>query len=793
VVAVTTTDVSGTLTGSSTTNARLTVSGTIGSGDVVFNTFKIDPSASGQSLDITGSGSLSTTAILLAGSRDFTIRNTGGGTGGLTAASGNRFVHVWNPDVTLNVGVSLGSGTQLIKAGDGFVALTGTSSQIGATNYTLNGGTLRASTTNFPNDTGGLRLRGGVLEITGGGTLARTLGTGTAGSVNWSGNATSATSPTDRGSGGFSAFGSAASVNLNGGATLEWNGTTGFVADGYALIFGSTKSDARLTFLNPINLGLPPANQGYTLREIRVIDNANSTGDVTTLAGAITSSAGAGTLVDLLKTGGGTLELTATNTYVGGTFATGGTLRLSGAAGKLASANLNFGGGTVFEIDNSASNVSGRLTDAGGPRLTLGGATLRLVGHSSSASSELFDGLTLNPGASSVTATNTNATVTLGNLTRATAGGTVAFSSTGTINTSASLTSGIIGGFATVGDDWATKSGNAVVAYTGYQTATSPASWAATDNVKIVAAPGAVSANTTIHSLNFAGAHTLAIDADKTLTLTSGGVLASASGTISGGTLTANNSAQGFDLIAVVNGSSTLTVGSVIANNGTDAIGLTKSGTGALVLTATNTYTGRTTVGQGTLAGTGTVGGATTVHRGAAIRGGTPGATGTLTVANSLTLEAGAVLMAEASRTGQDAANASKIDVAGAASILNLNPGTIAGEKIVIEVISNPANPLQAGESYQLTLASVATAGNIRLNGSPLPANSLIAPGSYTLRSSDFADFGNVSLGTDNTGKNLVLAFTPTPVPEPATVLVVAAGSLALGRMARRRKQPATA
>ena len=117
-----------------------------------------------------------------------------------------------------------------------------------------------------------------------------------------------------------------------------------------------------------ISVGAPTANQGYTLREFRIIDNPNSTGDVTTLSGALT---GTDTRVDLLKTGGGVLELLATNTYAGATHLAAGTVRLTGPDGRLASPYLNLAGGSVFEIDNSASNVSGRLTDSGGPRLSL--------------------------------------------------------------------------------------------------------------------------------------------------------------------------------------------------------------------------------------------------------------------------------------------------------------------------------------------------------------------------------------------------------------------------------------
>ncbi|HSQ58429.1 MAG TPA: autotransporter-associated beta strand repeat-containing protein, partial [Gemmata sp.] len=707
-------------------------------------------------------------------------------TGGTAGAA--RFIHVANPDTTLNVGVALGTIGPLVKAGDGFLSLTGTSSQIGATDYTFNAGTLRASMTNFPNATGGLRLRGGVLEITGGsnGTgvsadFTRAISTTSATGLNWTG-----TTSSDRGSGGFSAFGSNASVNIGGSAsptTLTWN-SGNFVADGYALIFGSTQSDARLTFLNPIALGTPATSQGYGLREFRVIDNPNSTADITTLAGAIT---GSDARVDLLKTGGGTLELTATNTYTGATLATGGTLRLAGASGKLATSSFNLGNGTVFEIDNSANNLSGRLTASGGPKLTLGGAAVRLVGNNSSTASETFNGLTLNPGSSSIAATNANSTISLGNISRTTAGGTVAFSTTGTINTSASLTNGIIGGFASIGDDWATTSGGQVVAYSGYVLSSSAAAstWTATDNVKVVDAQSLL-ASGQAYSANFAGG-SLTTAAGRTFTVGSGGILATASGSITGGILTANNAAQGSDIIATVNGSNVFTIGSTISDNG-GAVGLTKSGTGTLVLTGTNLYTGRTTIGQGMLAGTGTVSGAATVLSGAVIRGGIAGTTGTLTVANSLTFVKGATLQVEASRTGAGTANASKIDVTGDGHVLNLNPGSIIGERIAIDLVSNASNPLLLNETYTLTLASVPAAGNIRLNGVTLPDNAAIDPKLYSLHSADFSNFSNVSLAIDNSGQNLLLTFTPVPVPEPASVVALAAGGLFAARIVRRRK-----
>ncbi len=136
----------------------------------------------------------------------------------------------------------------------------------------------------------------------------------------------------------------------------------------------------------------------------------------------------------------------------------------------------------------------------------------------------------------------------------------------------------------------------------------------------------------------------------------------------------------------------------------------------------------------------------------------------------------------EASRTGTNAAAASLISVTGN-QVFHLNPG--AGNTFVIDLVAG-ANPLQAGETYSVTLATVGAAGNIFLNGASLGANTAVPASSYTLQSSAFS-VSNVSLAVDNTGTNLGLTFTVTPVPEPATALGVAA--LGLGSFICRRRR----
>ncbi|MCE9607968.1 MAG: autotransporter-associated beta strand repeat-containing protein [Planctomycetia bacterium] len=308
-------------TANSSTNFNLSVNGTTGTSSSTFSigSLKLTPASGSIALDINGSGNLQTNGILLAGSNNAAITSSGGGG---WVGFGMRFAHVQS--AVLTIGASIGSDNNpLVKAGGGTLYLSNTSNVNSTATLTINDGVVRASSTTLP--TGTIEFRGGVLEVTGGGTFNRALGT-TANTLNWQ-NGTF-----DRGSGGFAAWGAAVTIDLKnlGADQLSWR-ETNFVGEGYALIFGSKTADARVSLLDDLNLSESsvPSPETYNAREIQIVDNPNSPTDFARLSGQVSGAI----TDDLLKTGAGILELTNTNTYLGGTIIAEGSLLVANSAG----------------------------------------------------------------------------------------------------------------------------------------------------------------------------------------------------------------------------------------------------------------------------------------------------------------------------------------------------------------------------------------------------------------------------------------------------------------------------
>jgi autotransporter-associated beta strand protein len=318
----------------------------------------------------------------------------------------------------------------------------------------------------------------------------------------------------------------------------------------------------------------------------------NVTGGTATLGVVLAGSSG------MAKLGIGTLTLNSANTYSGGTLVSNGTLFLDFSASGAPTADilpngspLAMSGGTL-QLTNAASTANTQTL--GNPNFSLGGASIiASPGVSGSIELVLGSSWTRNPGAS------------------------VRFPGTGTITTGSSspaLNNGILGGWATVGENFATASLNAgnynIVAATPSVTLTTGSglsSAGATANVLVTTTVQTVGSTATINSL-ISQSKNVSISSGVTLTLASGGLIM-ANGNFyvtGGGTLTSGfNDGMGTnDLTITVDKTSYSDMeinGVTLANSGTTPVSFIKNGVGALQFSTKVSYTGATIVNGGTL------------------------------------------------------------------------------------------------------------------------------------------------------------------------------------------------
>lgn len=369
-----------------------------------------------------------------------------------------------------------------------------------------------------------------------------------------------------------------------------------------------------------------------------VVNNNATTASTLTVSGGGTFTGtlnnGAAATLALTKTSSATLTLQGNNAYTGATTVQAGTLQLGdgGAGGRLSgttSITVRQGAKLQLTNTNGTNALTDRVNDAAA--ITLSGGTFEFDNSGAAATdySEAAGAVTLTAGASQITAdqatTGRTSRLTFTSVTRNN-GGSLNFTG-GASGLGAStrnrldiggLVEGFIGGWATVGSEFAKYSPDIDTVTTGNQGSVSAftaadystlteAVWTSSLHVK-PAADQTLTASRTAASANLGLGINLTLGTN-TFTLSSGGLIkqggavgnnnAANRSTISGGTLTAGSTA-GTELFVRVTGAN-LNITSAIADNTAGSVNLVKSGAGLLILGGTNTYTGKTYLNEGTI------------------------------------------------------------------------------------------------------------------------------------------------------------------------------------------------
>jgi autotransporter-associated beta strand protein len=308
----------------------------------------------------------------------------------------------------------------------------------------------------------------------------------------------------------------------------------------------------------------------------------------TTFAGVLSAAGG------LTKSGSGVLTLTGANTFSGATTVSSGSLRIgsggtTGAIGSTSGISVASGATLAFNrSDNYGGNFTRTITGSGGVVLSSGTLTLQNTGNTFSG------GIAVNGGVLKSSGNSAGNTITVNNGGSLGMAGTDTWGGAGTASTPA-ITINAGGSMTTDGQFNSLRN--------------------------LTLAGGTISLNgglgPSTGALTLGGTVTASGPVTSTIVVTTGSVNFIRLGR------QGTSEATEFN---VSDPAGTLSAGAVLDNNFGSISGLTKSGSGVLVLSAANTYTGPTTISGGTL------------------RIGNGGTTGSISASSALTIASGATL-----------------------------------------------------------------------------------------------------------------------------------------------------
>jgi fibronectin-binding autotransporter adhesin len=398
---------------------------------------------------------------------------------------------------------------------------------------------------------------------------------------------------------------SAGSVYLNqNGALGNASNTVNFTGTSTLYIYNTTMNFAPARVFN-ISSGVTATinSNGYTGNCSNPIIGAGSFAKAGT--GILTLNGSSAWQGNTTVTAG-TLVVNSSAAWQGNTIVNGGTLTVNGSSAWQGSTTIN--GGTL------AFNVS----SGGIPNtpLTLGGGTLNLA--AGFATNQIVPQTNLTGGTASTVVVGSfsdpSLSFSMGAL-NVSAGATIDFTlpATGSITTTtanANYAGGqntILGGYATANGQtsWSTSAGTGTVAgaiasLSNYDQTFNVAG----ADVDIVPSTNLNPTITTINSLRFNDSSTAyTVTLPIGFAIATGGILSTPNvgsqfNTIQSGTLTSGN---GINLVVIQAATGFLTINSTIVDAPSNSIGLTKLGTGVLILGGTNTFTGSTNIFAGTL------------------------------------------------------------------------------------------------------------------------------------------------------------------------------------------------